>query len=57
MKIKYNANMTVLAKDDSKILNKNPVSTSPVGLMSDTMENCSAINVNTLNANAAKNRV
>ena len=57
MKRKYNANMTVLAKDDSKILNKNPVSTSPMGLMLDVMENCIAIKVNTLNANAAKNRV
>ncbi len=57
MKIKYNANMMVLAKDDSKILNKNPVSKSPVGLMPDEMENCIMIKVNTLNANAAKNRV
>ena len=57
MKIKYNANMMVLAKDDSKILNKNPVSKSPVGLMPDAMENCISIKVSTLNANAAKNRV
>ena len=57
MRRKYNANMMVLAKDDSKILNKNPVSTSPVGLMPDVMENCIMIKVNTLNAIAAKNRV
>jgi len=57
MKRKYSANMMVLAKDDSKILNKNPVSTSPMGLMLDAMENCIVIKVSTLNANAAKNRV
>ncbi len=57
MKRKYSANMMVLAKDDSKILNKNPVSISPMGLMLDAMENCIVIKVNTLNANAAKNRV